>query len=113
MDHMETKRGPALVIDIREERIDSVNAAVFKSLLVDAISRGRKLLVLDFSNVDFMDSSGLAALMSSVRSMGKEGEIVLAGLSPKIEKLFTITKLDRVFRIHENVDLALAEISAD
>lgn len=90
-------------------RLDAAAAPSFKSSMVDLINTGASLILVDLSKVDFMDSTGLASLMSSMKSLGKEGEIALCGLSGKIRKLFAITKLDRgVFRIFDDRTAALA-----
>jgi len=97
--------GDILVVRVEGPRLDAVSAGVFKSAMVDFIHSGKLRMALDFSDVDFMDSTGLAALLSTMKTLGGSGEIVLAGLSEKVSKLFAITRLDRgVFRIFNNVE---------
>ncbi len=68
-----------------------------------------KKLVVDLSNVSYIDSSGLAALiegMQKVEAYG--GEFFLAGLQENVRPIFEIARLDQVFRIFPDVDSALA-----
>jgi anti-sigma B factor antagonist len=68
-----------------------------------------KQLVVDLSKVTYIDSSGLAVLiegMQNVESYG--GKFALAGLQDNVRPIFEIARLDQVFRIHPDVDSALA-----
>jgi anti-sigma B factor antagonist len=66
-------------------------------------------LVVDLSDVTYLDSSGLAVLiegMQSVQAYG--GKFALAGVQENVRPIFEIAKLDQVFQIFSNVDEALA-----
>jgi len=65
-------------------------------------------LVIDFSNVEHLSSAALGKLItlnSRVRSRG--GGLRLAQIDPQIYEVFTITKLDQLFEIHDTVDEAV------
>jgi len=97
-----------LVIRPQARRIDSENAASFKSWMVDYILQGKQKVALDLSEVDFMDNSGLSALLSTVKTMKSQGRLVLFGIGVNVGKLFYITKLDRgVFEIHPDEQSAV------
>ncbi len=75
------------------------------SLLQDDVRK----IVLDLSKVKWINSSGLGALISSVTSVkNKGGEMRLANVSDKVESLFMITQLIKVFKTYESVDRAVA-----
>ena len=62
-------------------------------------------LVLDFSQVQFMDSSGVGLIMGRYKLMQSIGGIViLANLPPKIEKIITLAGIERLARIERNWD---------
>ena len=66
-------------------------------------------LVVDLSNVTYIDSSGLAVLiegMQNVEAYG--GKFVLAGLQDVVRPIFEIARLDQVFMIFPHVDAALS-----
>ncbi|MEF2231263.1 MAG: STAS domain-containing protein [Pseudodesulfovibrio sp.] len=101
--------GEVMVMRPDAERVDAANSGMLKSRFLDAVNEGRRVFVIDMSVVDFMDSTGLAALMSCLKSLGGEGQIVLAALTEKVRRLFTLTRLDQgVFRIFDSTDEALA-----
>jgi anti-sigma B factor antagonist len=75
------------------------------SLLQDDV----KKIVLDMSKVKWINSSGLGTLIAAMTSVkNKGGELKLAGVTDKVESLFMITQLIKVFKTYENVDRALA-----
>ncbi len=97
-----------LVIRPMVERIDAENASSFKGWLVDYILQGKQKVALDLSEVDFMDSSGLSALLSTAKTMQSRGRLVLFGVGANVGKLFSITRLDRgVFEIHPDEQSAV------
>jgi anti-sigma B factor antagonist len=67
------------------------------------IAEGKKKIVLNLANVDYIDSSGVGELVSSfttVRNSG--GELKLLGLSKKVRDILQVTKLYTVFDIKED-----------
>jgi anti-sigma B factor antagonist len=100
--------GDVMVLRPSDERLDAANSGSVKNSFVDAVNEGQRAFVIDLSAVDFMDSTGLAALMSCLKSLGGEGRIVLSEPSDKVRKLFALTRLDRgVFEIYDTTDEAL------
>lgn len=105
----ERMAGKTVILRPRGERLDAANSGLLKSRFVDMVHDGHRSFIIDLSAVDFMDSTGLAALMSCLKTLGGEGDIVLASLSAKVRKLFALTRLDRgVFRIFDSTEEALA-----
>lgn len=89
-------------------RIDAASAAACKGVFVDLANQGRFHVVLDLGPVDFIDSSGLGALINGHKTLETRGRLVLAGASPKILSLLKLTRLDRVFTIAPSVAEARA-----
>ncbi|ADU64215.1 MAG: STAS domain-containing protein [Pseudodesulfovibrio sp.] len=103
--------GKTMILRPVEERLDAANSGLLKSRFVDLVNDGHRSFVIDLSAVDFMDSTGLAALMSGLKTLGGDGEILLASLSVKVRKLFALTRLDQgVFRIFASTEEALAAL---
>jgi len=66
-------------------------------------------IVLDLAKVKWVNSSGLGTLISSMTSIkNKGGELRLANVTDKVESLFVITQLIKVFKTYETVDRAVA-----
>jgi anti-sigma B factor antagonist len=72
------------------------------------VAQGIRLVVVDLGKVHFIDSSGLAALISGLKTLGGDNTCLkLAGLQPQAQLLFKITMFDKVFEVHPDVDAAL------
>lgn len=99
--------GEKLVIVPQSSYLDSGNAPSFKTQILESIKKGRFHLVINFSQEEFIDSSGLAALISLVRNLGAEGEVVVSNPSPTLASLFDLTRLDRIIRVFSDENLAL------
>ena len=74
-------------------------------------NQGKTRVVLDLSKVEFMDSSGLGAVVGSMKQLGRDRQLDLAGLTPTVDKVFRITRMDRVFRIYDTAEAALQDIA--
>lgn len=113
MDFVNKVEQGVTVVSIKGQRLDAAAAPRFKGYMVDLIQQGGTLFVLNLEDVDFMDSSGLASLMSSMKTLGGHGEMAVCCLSDKVRKLFAITRLDRgVFRIFGTEAEAVTALSS-
>ena len=111
MEFEEREVDGKLVLTLVGKRLDAAAAPVFKHKMVDLINQGQTRIALNMSNVDFMDSTGLASLLSSLKSMGDKGKIVLFSLNKRIKQLFTITRLDKgVLQIFETEEDSLGAL---
>ncbi len=106
---IETKEsGRVLILKPMTNEINSGNAHLFKNGIVDFIVNDYVKLAIDLSNVEFVDSSGLSALLSTLKTISRKGKMVLFGISSNVSKLFSITKLDKgIFEIYPDQDKAL------
>lgn len=78
-----------------EGELDLATAEDLGAVLGTARSDGRPL-VLDFSKVSFMDSSGLRALLAAVRSRAGQGPLVILNPTAPVRRVFDITLPDGV-----------------
>ncbi len=73
--------------------------------------RRYKVWVIDFSEVEFIDSPGLAALISGLElARASNARLVLCSLCPSARLIFEITQLDRAFNIFESYDALLTDL---
>ena len=73
------------------------------------ISRKPPKLVVDLSDVSYIDSSGLAVLIEAMQNVAAYGgKFALAGLQETVKPIFEIARLDQVFRIFPDRAAALA-----
>ena len=67
------------------------------------------VVIVDFREVAYIDSSGIATFVEGLKGMKSYGgKLRLAGIPPRIGEIFNFSKLDKVFSIYESVDDALA-----
>ncbi|MGZ4985579.1 MAG: STAS domain-containing protein [Chthoniobacterales bacterium] len=77
--------------------------------LSQMIATKPKQLVVDLSQVSYIDSSGLAVLIEGMQNVAAYGgKFSLAGLQEGVRPIFEIARLDQVFQIYPTVDAALA-----
>jgi anti-sigma B factor antagonist len=91
--------------------VDLYVAGELKDRLAEAADSGTKTLVLDFTEVTFVDSMGLGVLvggMKQLRAVG--GELQLVVSSPEVQRILEITRMDRVIPLHETLADALAAV---
>ena len=105
------KDGEILIVKPVEKRLDASVAVEFKGKMAEFIKDGNELIVLDLSDVKFMDSSGLGAIVSSLKALGRKGDLVISGTKKAVSSLFTITRMDRVFRMFVNAEEAVSALS--
>lgn len=110
MNMTEESRGALLVLRMHEARLDAVQAPALREALVGHVERGQDRIVLDLSETEFMDSSGLGALVSCIKRMGSRGGLAIVGAHGAVARLFTLTRMDRVFALHPDVDAAVAQM---
>lgn len=86
-----------LHIRVMEPRIDAAIATMFKDQLRDIVAPCGKPVCLDMGAVNFMDSSGLGAMISVRKCLPDNLAIVLKALTPNVERVFRLTRMDSVF----------------
>lgn len=91
------------LVELEGPRLDASSAEDFKDALKEMIDRGERRLILDFTRVQFMDSSGLGAIVGSLKYMGSSGTIEIACPSDTIMKILKLTRMNKVFTIHDAV----------
>jgi anti-sigma B factor antagonist len=107
----ENRVGDVLVAKVLDGRIAADGAPHFKAHLGDYIAKGNRAIVLDVAAVTFIDSSGLGALIACLKAMGKDGDIVISGARAAVASVFRLTRMDKVFRMYENNDAAIAALA--
>lgn len=107
MEIAHDKQGAAQVIRLTG-RLDAASATQLKDQVKHLLGAGDKALVIDLSQVTFMDSSGLGSLVACLRSANQSsGDVKLAALTPEICNIVELTRLHRLFQIFDSVDEAV------
>lgn len=105
-----TKQHHVLIVKPLDTRLDARIADSFKTNMAQWIAESHRAMVLDLSLVNFIDSSGLGAIVAVLKLMGKNGQIAVCGLQPPVLALFKLTRMDKVFAIFSDADTAAATL---
>ena len=107
-----TEKYEAVVIELKGNVMGGDDTKEFNDLLHKLIDEGKVRVIVDLSDVKFMNSSGLGMLIGGLTTMKKaNGLYKLANITDKIESLLIITKLIRIFEHYESIDKALESLS--
>jgi anti-sigma B factor antagonist len=100
--------GGCLVVSLKEKRLDAVIAASFRESMVARIDQGQRNIVLDMSQVSFMDSSGLGAVVYVLKHLGHSGRLHICGVTPGVMAVLKLTRMDRVLKTFDSRQAAIA-----
>ena len=91
---------------------DMSTAPVLDQALHAAIDDGARVLVIDFGETLFLDSTGLFTLLRAQKRLNSEGgELVFAAVPPTIARILAVTGMDEQFAMHATRDDALAAVA--
>jgi anti-sigma B factor antagonist len=95
--------GDITVVDVSGRISLGEESAALRDLIRDLLKDGRRKIVLDLGDVNYIDSSGLGTLVSAVSTARREGgDIKLADLTDKVDDLMEVTRLYTVFDIADD-----------
>ncbi len=98
----------AVVIELKGNVMGGEDTKNFNGLLHKLIDEGKKNVVVNLSEVKFMNSSGLGMLIGGLTTMKKaNGNLKLARTTEKIESLLVITKLITIFDSYDSIEEAV------
>ena len=90
-------------------RLNMVAAPRLRSLVAELVVQGTTRIVVDLSETQSMDSSGLGALIAGLKTARQAGgDLRIAGAGPQVESVLDLTNLRRVLRPRPDVDSAFA-----
>ena len=85
--------------------LDVVGAPDLRQAVVAAVAEGSRLLALDLSELDFVDSFGIGAVVGALKRLRQRGgDLALVCPSSRIRRVFEICDLDRILTLHDSID---------
>ena len=109
---IESMHGDVALLSLPFEELDASNAAEFKRDMAPILEKHTRL-VFDLGRVRFVDSSGLGAFLSCLRSVNaRGGDLKLCGLSKAVRSVFELVRMHRVFDIHPTREAAVSAFGA-
>ena len=108
MNYATKEEGGYVVLGLEGE-VDLSCSPEARKHILDVLDKGKDLLV-DLSNVSYIDSSGVASLVEGYQTAKKSGrKFGLVGVSDAAMSVLKLARLDKVFPIHANVEERLKE----
>ena len=107
----ERQEQEAMVIRPLENRLDSYVAEEFKVHMKNIVHNGHLQIVLDLSDVEFVDSSGLGAIIATMMALRPQGQLMVCNAKDNVHALFRLTRMDRVIPVKNDADEALRAMS--
>ena len=108
MDLTTEDRGGKCLVKVDANRIDAAVAIQFKDKMREVADGTDLAVVLDMSSIDFIDSSGLGAVVAAMKHLGSQRKLEIAGVTPTVAKVFRLTRMDTVMTIHPDLDAAFS-----
>ena len=108
MKYTVDKQEKYCIFKLNEPKLDSTLAPTLKTELITLNAEGTRNIILDLSEVNYTDSSGLSSLLVGNRTFQQDGGIfILAALSEHTMKLIKISQLDGVLNILPTIEEAI------
>jgi anti-sigma B factor antagonist len=103
--------GSAFIARPTEKNLDASNVKAFRAAIVPQLEQHDKV-VLDLSNVEFIDSAGVGTLISCLRIVTeRQGQLRLCGLNRAVRALFELMRMHRLFEVHPDRRSALSSLA--
>jgi len=103
-------RSGFLVLQVNARRATVDMAPKIKERLFTELDNGNIRIIIDFSYVEFVDSSFIGALVAGLKKVKlKDGEIKISGLHPHVRITFELTRLDHLFKIYKSIEQAMRD----
>lgn len=94
-------------VSIRGE-IDFYSSPQVRKEILKLTKQKKATILVDLAEVRYMDSSGVATFIEALQHVNQyNGRIALVGLRDEVKEVFILTRLDKIFEIHKNMESAL------
>jgi len=108
MTSIDVRAADGGVVLAQSGRLTVVTAPQLRATVADRIASGDRLIVVDLSATEFVDSSGLGALVSCLKSARQAGgDLRIVAPSEQVSMVLRMTNLDRILTPRVSVDDAL------
>ena len=112
MELEEKKEGEVLILVLKGELMGGDDTGIFQDRIYQAIQEKTVDVVVDMTDIKWMNSAGLGKIMAGLTTLrGSGGDLKLAGVSDRVRRPIEITKLDNVIRMFDTVETAIASFA--
>lgn len=97
-----TEKGNNVIISL-DGRLDTSNYEEFAEKIKEVIDAGKKFLVLNLKNLEYISSSGLRVFLSTLKTLRSvEGDVILCCLNKNIKSVFEVSGFLSLFRVEDS-----------
>ena len=90
--------------------VDMFSSPTARNAIMELVKQRVPKVIVELSGVSYMDSSGVATLIEGLQLCHKyNGTLVVAGLRDNVREVFELTRLDKIFKIFQDVEAAKAD----
>ena len=100
-----------IVVEVQKKRLDAAFAVKFRDDVLAIIQQGHNKIVFNLNQVEFMDSSGLGSLVSVMKALGGNQNMVLCNVKDAVLTVFKLTRMDKIFVITASEADAITRLS--
>lgn len=106
--------GPGIVIITSPKRIDVNVSDELRDLISDIIGKPKYKIILDLSDTEYIDSSGLGSIVARISVLrSNSGDIRLAAPGKSVMNLLKLTHLNQILKTYENVEQAVGSFTSE
>lgn len=89
--------------------VDMYSSPEARKVILELVKKKMSLIIVELDQVSYMDSSGVATLIEGLQMCNVYGgSLIIVGLRDNVREVFELTRLDKIFKIYQNVEAALA-----
>lgn len=101
-----------VVVRPNATRLDSIAAPEFRQIVLELSEQLGLQIVIDLVEIEFMDSSGLGAIIGCYKATQDTGGMLLCNVCDNVKEVFTLTHMDRIFEINDDLDACIQKRAA-
>ncbi len=114
MSLKELVQGDVVVLTLRGNMLGDSETETFRERIKALVAEGFLKVVLDLSSAAWVNSAGLGAMISALTTLNRMGgDLRIANITDKIQSLFLVTQLIKVFKTYESVERAVSSYQID
>lgn len=105
----EEAKGGVVILRMNGKLMGGPDADVFQKMVRELVGQGKMNLIVDMTQVSWVNSTGLGILIAGYGTVKKAGGVLkLIGVNKRIDQIFMVTKLHTIFETYEEEAQALA-----
>lgn len=89
-----------LVVKLKGD-LDIYSSTNFSDKLLEKYNENKKDIIVDLTDLDYIDSTGLGAFISLYKNIEKEHNFKIINPKKSVKKIFVITELDKIFKLED------------